>query len=43
MPVTATAVGALLALLTTVTVPLALPAALGLNATFIAKLCPGIR
>lgn len=43
MPVTAIAVGALLALLASVIVPLALPAVVGANTTFTETLCPAAR
>jgi hypothetical protein len=43
VPVTATAVGASLALLANVIVPLALPAAVGVNTTFTEMLCPAAR
>jgi hypothetical protein len=42
VPLTATAVGALLALLPTVIVPPAAPAAVGLNATWKDTACPGV-
>lgn len=43
VPVTATAVGALPALLANVIVPLALPAAVGVNTIFMETLCPAGR